>query len=599
MRKGYQGMRKGYLSKRIKVFIIIVALVGCSALAWGARGEYYGYDDDVSNIGCEICITCDCLHDECDESCLALVGHQHDGIECDCDAIEIIASVPGDDGAIDRSDAEDVEDAEDTEDTEDAEDAEDVDSEDADDEDVDNEDLCEDADIEDLDNEDLDNDDLDNDERGIEEVDDEDTDVEDVDYDDEYEYGEPGDDLDSDDGQGDGELVDNNQPDDDGDDVGGPVENTPNSPLRPPSSGEEAVPQLPVEPQQPLEPLPPRFTPRPSPIDININPVNVIPPSNSFLSMEDRVRFSVDTQIDGLPPFITMEMVVGLLLAQDQYGFPASVGIAQIIQEGGYGSFGPGGEEGLGLSLLSHKYNNLFGIKGTGPAGSVNLNTFEMTPAGDIWFAEYGFRVYHTHTESIMDRSRLLQEVYSDLYYGVTNANEFAWNIGGRWATDINYASSLIRHMINYDLYRLDEMTLQDYNELIGVGRFVHPVPGSVITSPFGFRTFDNSFHRGIDFGTGAHNLPIFAAESGEVIFVGYGIAEGNWIIIDHGDGLYTMYMHNYANFVEVGQEVHRGQQIGLTGTTGNSTGNHLHFQVERNGMAIDPAVLLGFYRID
>ena len=541
-------MRKGYLTKRIKVFIIIGALVGGSALAWGARGEYYGYDEDEyeEHIECEVCAECPCFYDECDEDCYALdiydYDHEHEERVCTCVDDDAIVSIPGDDDAIDSSDEDEV-------------------------------------------------DDVDYDEVN---------DVEDIDYINENEYGEPEDDDyyfdDYDYGHEDsgGDNLEGN--DDTGNDnnISGPVENTPNTPLIPPAGGNNEV-----TTQPPLAPLPPRYTPRPSPIEININPINVIPPSDTFLSMEDRVRFSVDTEIEGLPPFITKEMVVGLLIAQDNYGFPASVGIAQIIQEGGYGSFGPGGEEGLGLSILSHKYNNLFGIKGTGPAGSVNLNTFEMTPAGEIWFADYGFRVYHTHTESIMDRSVLLQEVYSDLYYGVTNANEFAWNIGGRWATDINYASSLIRHMINYDLYRLDEMTLQDYNELIGIGRFIHPVPGSVITSPFGFRTFDNSFHRGIDFGTGAHNLPIFAAESGEVVFVGYGIAEGNWIIIYHGDGLYTMYMHNFANFVEVGQEVHRGQQIGLTGTTGISTGNHLHFQVERNGMAIDPAVLLGFYRID
>jgi murein DD-endopeptidase MepM/ murein hydrolase activator NlpD len=54
------------------------------------------------------------------------------------------------------------------------------------------------------------------------------------------------------------------------------------------------------------------------------------------------------------------------------------------------------------------------------------------------------------------------------------------------------------------------------------------------------------------------------------------------------------MYMHNLVNFVEIGQRVLRGQQIALTGSTGLSTGNHLHFQVEVDGIAIDPAPLLG-----
>ena len=327
----------------------------------------------------------------------------------------------------------------------------------------------------------------------------------------------------------------------------------------------------------------------------SIRQSQMLNPSREFIDLANRTRFHVDSQIEGLPPFINMEMIVGVLRAQDTYGFPASVAIAQIIQEGGYGTYGPGGELGLGLSRLSFHYNNLFGIKGVGPAGSVSMRTFEMTPTGETYFINDYFRVYNTFTDSIMDRSQLLLEEYSDLIYGVTNANEFAWNIASRWATDINYANSLIRHMEVYDLYRLDEMTLYDYHDLIGAGRFIHPVPGSTITSVFGWRPWDNAYHRGIDFGTGVLNLPIYAAESGVVTFVGYGVTAGNWIAIYHGNGLYTKYMHNFANFVEVGQRVERGQQIALTGNTGNSTGNHLHFEVHLNGQAINPILLLGF----
>ena len=332
-------------------------------------------------------------------------------------------------------------------------------------------------------------------------------------------------------------------------------------------------------------------------MDEEENPVTLgrtLIPSSDFIDLANRTRFHVDSQIEGLPPFINMEMIVGVLRAQDTYGFPASVAIAQIIQEGGYGSYGPGGELGLGLSRLSYRYNNLFGIKGVGPAGSVSMRTFEMTSAGETYFINDYFRVYNTFTDSIMDRSQLLLEEYWDLIEGVTNANEFAWNIGRRWATDINYASSLIRHMEVYDLYRLDEMTLYEYHELIGAGRFIHPVPGSTVTSVFGWRPWDNAYHRGIDFGTGALNLPIYAVESGVVTFVGYSVTAGNWIVIYHGSGLYTKYMHNFANFVEVGQRVERGQQIALTGNTGHSTGNHLHFEVHLNGQAINPILLLG-----
>ena len=63
--------------------------------------------------------------------------------------------------------------------------------------------------------------------------------------------------------------------------------------------------------------------------------------------------------------------------------------------------------------------------------------------------------------------------------------------------------------------------------------------------------------------------------------------------MIDHGNGLVTKYMHFSHTFVKEGQEVTKGQQIGLTGTTGRSTGIHLHFQVEENGVAVDPASYL------
>ena len=309
--------------------------------------------------------------------------------------------------------------------------------------------------------------------------------------------------------------------------------------------------------------------------------------SEEFKAIRDRIQYNVEVPIEGLPSFITQEMVVGALKAQDETGYPASVTIAQIIQESGFGKYGPGGEEGKGLSYLAYQYCNLFGIKGKGTAGSAVMNTFEMTAAGESYSTKAGFRAYHTYTECIEDRSKLLEEVYSDLTENVTDANTFAMKIGRRWATDINYSKSLIRTMQRYDLYRLDEMTLVDFGKLIG--RFANPCPGSAISSTFGYRTFDHSFHKGLDMGTGTENIPTYAAEAGVVTFAGEAGSAGNLIIIDHGDGLVTKYMHHEEIYVEKDQKVEKGQQIGLSGTTGNSTGNHLHFQVEESGRAVDP----------
>lgn len=319
---------------------------------------------------------------------------------------------------------------------------------------------------------------------------------------------------------------------------------------------------------------------------------NIYKPSEAFLDNRNKVKYNVSLPIDGIPSFITQEMIIGALKCQDETGFPASVTIAQIIQESGFGSYGPDGDKGMGLSYLAFQYNNLFGIKGTGPAGSVNMRTGEQTSAGENYMTTAGFRIYNTYTECIEDRTRLLKEVYSDLTNGVTDANTFAMNIGGRWATDIVYAQSLISQMERYDLYRLDRMTLGEFSKMIGT--FANPCPGAVVSSNFGMREFRNSFHKGIDLATGNYNIPVYAAEAGTVTVAGTSDTAGNWVVIDHGNGLVTKYMHNDKIYVTAGQHVEKGQQIALSGSTGDSTGNHLHFQVEENGVAVDPAPYLG-----
>ena len=71
------------------------------------------------------------------------------------------------------------------------------------------------------------------------------------------------------------------------------------------------------------------------------------------------------------------------------------------------------------------------------------------------------------------------------------------------------------------------------------------------------------------------------------VIIAGYSSSAGNWVVIDHGNGLVTKYMHHSSICVSAGQYVERGQQIGAVGSTGQSTGPHLHFQVELNRVAV------------
>ncbi|MBS5129514.1 MAG: peptidoglycan DD-metalloendopeptidase family protein [Lachnospiraceae bacterium] len=126
-------------------------------------------------------------------------------------------------------------------------------------------------------------------------------------------------------------------------------------------------------------------------------------------------------------------------------------------------------------------------------------------------------------------------------------------------------------------------------NVISGNGTFAHPCPSGYLTSGFGYRDFDNSFHKGVDFGTGGAAVPTYAAADGRVLIAGWSNSAGNWVVIQHSGGLVTKYMHHSALSVSSGQYVSKGQQLGLTGNTGNSAGVHLHFQVELNGRPVDP----------
>jgi murein DD-endopeptidase MepM/ murein hydrolase activator NlpD len=124
-----------------------------------------------------------------------------------------------------------------------------------------------------------------------------------------------------------------------------------------------------------------------------------------------------------------------------------------------------------------------------------------------------------------------------------------------------------------------------------GTGHFVWPVKGP-ITSPFGWRinpvTHQHSGHTGIDIGV-PYGTPIAAADGGTVIFAGWNVAYGNMTVIDHGGSFSTMYAHQSKQLVKVGDHVTQGQIIGYIGTTGWSTGPHLHFEIRVNGIPVNP----------
>ena len=181
----------------------------------------------------------------------------------------------------------------------------------------------------------------------------------------------------------------------------------------------------------------------------------------------------------GLPEFITDEMVVALFETQTRYGIPVSTGLAMIIAEGGFGNYGPGGEEGRGLSLLSYEHHNLFGIKYWNgmmyATGSVNMLTGEQMECGETYVYDGNFAVFDSYRDAVFKRGWMLMrspyfehiEMHlnpRDGTYTIEQANAFMYGIrAGGWATDLEYVEKNIHHMVTFDLYRFDNMTFYEF----------------------------------------------------------------------------------------------------------------------------------------
>lgn len=128
-------------------------------------------------------------------------------------------------------------------------------------------------------------------------------------------------------------------------------------------------------------------------------------------------------------------------------------------------------------------------------------------------------------------------------------------------------------------------------NWVQGTGQLGWPVSGE-ITSPYGYRVHPiwgtTIYHSGIDIGVD-EGTPVHAADGGVVVWSGWMGGYGYAVVIDHGNGLSTLYGHNSELAVDEGQSVAKGQVISYAGSTGNSTGPHVHFEVRVNGDPVDP----------
>ena len=256
-------------------------------------------------------------------------------------------------------------------------------------------------------------------------------------------------------------------------------------------------------------------------------------------------------------------------LEEDLYG---SVMIAQAILESASGQ----------SKLSQAPYHNLFGIKGTYEGKEVTFKTQEDDGSGNLYTVDATFRQYEDYEATFKDYAKLLKEGLAhdnDFYKGTwksetesyEDATEF---LTGRYATDTQYGEKLNALIEAYTLTSYDKEKAELPE---GTDEMIYPVSNPVVSSSFGPR--GGGFHRGVDFAAPL-GTPIFASLVGTVIRSEYHESWGNYITIEHENGLTTLYAHNNQNLVAVGQTVAQGEIIASMGSTGNSTGPHLHFEV-------------------
>src|SRR5699024_3239983 len=250
----------------------------------------------------------------------------------------------------------------------------------------------------------------------------------------------------------------------------------------------------------------------------------------------------------------------------------ASVMIAQAILE-----------SASGQSQLAQAPNyNLFGIKGTHNGKGVSFATQEDLGDGTLYTTQATFRQYENYEDSLNDYAQLLKEGLtgnSHFYDGVWKTNAKTYQeatkfLTGRYATDTTYDQKLNGIIETYDLTKYDKEVSGPQLNKKG---YVVPLKNYTISSPFGTR--GGEFHRGIDLAA-PQGEPIYASKAGTVIKAEFHPSWGNYVAIEHEDGTTALYAHQQEYQVKVGDKVKQGQIIGYVGSTGNSTGSHLHFEL-------------------
>lgn len=282
----------------------------------------------------------------------------------------------------------------------------------------------------------------------------------------------------------------------------------------------------------------------------------------------------------------------GAIASYKKYKIYPSVTLAQAILESGWGKSG-----------LTKKGNNLFGIKSSSAwkGESINMRTAEYTKSNSKYYINANFRKYPTLADSIIDHAKFLNENSRYANHGVfvaknSSQQAFALQRAG-YATSPIYAVQLISLIKRYDLDRYDTKEYMASSEkqnksdfvIKGENKYIWPLPGHTrMSSLYGYRIcpyHGKELHPGLDI-PAPSGTDVLATASGRVITARFHNSLGNYVEIDHGNGIVSRYAHNSKLLVKVGDAVKQGQVISKVGSTGSSTGPHSHFEIRVDGQA-------------
>ena len=185
------------------------------------------------------------------------------------------------------------------------------------------------------------------------------------------------------------------------------------------------------------------------------------------------------------------------------------------------------------------------------------------------------------------------------------NENETEAAIDGLEEEEAAIQAMIIKKSKELAAQQAAQQAAQSGNQTVSnaaLGGYIWPVSSRYITSTFGGRAspggIGSTNHKGIDIGRVGYTTEIHAAKAGTVIVSQYSSSYGNYVVVSHGSGNTTLYAHMSSRKVSVGAYVNQGDVLGITGSTGNSTGPHLHFEISENGVRINPLTYLTGYTL-